>query len=61
MIEVARRAVEATLAAGASDAEADDRATAMRVLDQLRTLDPDALTPREALEAIYALRKLTAS
>jgi DNA mismatch repair protein MutS len=28
------------------------------LLDKLRTLDPDALTPREALDALYALKKL---
>jgi DNA mismatch repair protein MutS len=48
-------------AAGAAETEAGETMTAMRVLDQLRIIDPDALSPREALEAIYALKKLTAS
>jgi DNA mismatch repair protein MutS len=32
---------------------------AMDVLEKLVALDPDALSPREALEALYALKKLT--
>jgi DNA mismatch repair protein MutS len=28
------------------------------VLDELSRLDPDALTPREALEAVYRLKRL---
>jgi hypothetical protein len=28
------------------------------VIERLRALDPDAMSPREALEALYALRKL---
>jgi DNA mismatch repair protein MutS len=31
------------------------------VLDALRDLDPDMLTPREALERLYALTKLAKS
>jgi hypothetical protein len=29
------------------------------VLEKLIALDPDALSPREALEALYALKKLS--
>jgi DNA mismatch repair protein MutS len=29
------------------------------VLEQLAALDPDSLTPRQALDALYALKKLT--
>jgi DNA mismatch repair protein MutS len=28
------------------------------IAERLRALDPDAMSPREALEALYALRKL---
>ena len=45
----------------ARQAETDERAAALRVLDRLRAVDPDAMSPREALEAIYALRKLASS
>ncbi len=46
-----------TAAAGpASLPAADPRAT--DVLERLLALDPDALSPREALEALYALKKL---
>jgi len=38
---------------------ADPRA--MDVLEKLIALDPDALSPREALEALYALKKLAGS
>lgn len=31
---------------------------AAAVLDQLRALDPDALTPREALDLVYNLAEL---
>ena len=37
-------------------AQADPRAA--DVLERLEALDPDALSPREALEALYALKKL---
>ncbi|MFC4725966.1 DNA mismatch repair protein MutS [Glycocaulis abyssi] len=30
-----------------------------KALERLRSIDPDALTPREALEALYALKNLT--
>jgi DNA mismatch repair protein MutS len=33
---------------------------AAAVLDRLRALDPDALSPREALDALYALQRLAA-
>jgi DNA mismatch repair protein MutS len=29
------------------------------LLEALRTLDPDALSPREALEALYRLKSLS--
>jgi DNA mismatch repair protein MutS len=28
------------------------------VVERLRALDPDAMSPREALDALYALKKL---
>jgi hypothetical protein len=40
-------------------AEANARAAA--VLDHLDTLDPDALTPRDAHAALYALKRLAKS
>ncbi|MFO1325044.1 MAG: DNA mismatch repair protein MutS [Burkholderiales bacterium] len=45
-------------AAGApiAGAPADPRAT--EVMEKLAALDPDAMSPREALDALYALRKL---
>jgi len=41
-------------AIAATDSRAAD------VLERLESLDPDALSPREALEALYALKKLGA-
>jgi len=32
---------------------------AAEVMDRLQALDPDALSPREALDALYALKRLT--
>ena len=43
---------------GARDSHA---ARAAEVLERLLEIDPDALTPREALDALYALRKLADS
>ncbi len=43
--------------AAATTATADPRAA--ELLDRLEALDPDAMSPREALEALYALKKLT--
>jgi DNA mismatch repair protein MutS len=35
-----------------------DPSSAEAVVERLRTLDPDAMAPREALDALYALKKL---
>jgi DNA mismatch repair protein MutS len=45
---------------GAADGAADDavRAQSDALAEKLRGLDPDAMTPREALEALYALKHL---
>ncbi|MEO8509188.1 MAG: DNA mismatch repair protein MutS, partial [Betaproteobacteria bacterium] len=43
--------------APATSATTDPRAA--ELLDRLDTLDPDAMSPREALEALYALKKLS--
>lgn len=45
-------------ARGAPITAADSRAA--DVLERLESIDPDALSPREALEALYALKKLGA-
>jgi DNA mismatch repair protein MutS len=37
-------------------APADPRAA--DIVDKLSTIDPDAMSPREALDALYALKKL---
>ena len=42
--------------AAARDAPIDPHAAQIR--ERLETLDPDALSPREALDALYALKKL---
>ena len=42
--------------AAAAPSPADERAAS--VLAELEALDPDALTPREALDALYRLRSL---
>jgi DNA mismatch repair protein MutS len=41
-----------TSASSASDGRAE------AILDRVTSLDPDALSPREALEALYQLKKL---
>ncbi len=40
------------------DAGGADASRAADVLERLESLDPDALSPREALDALYALKKL---
>ncbi|WP_297361606.1 DNA mismatch repair protein MutS [Thauera sp.] len=40
--------------------EAEDAPLSHPVLTELADIDPDALTPREALERLYALKRLTA-
>ncbi|MGH8632670.1 MAG: DNA mismatch repair protein MutS [Burkholderiales bacterium] len=44
-------------AAGAKDARDEPAAEERAVLERLRELDPDALTPKEALELLYRLRR----
>jgi DNA mismatch repair protein MutS len=41
-----------------ASASADDRAAHDAVVERLRASDPDAMSPREALDALYALKKL---
>jgi DNA mismatch repair protein MutS len=41
-----------------SSASQADVSNAEAVVDRLRSLDPDAMSPREALDALYALKKL---
>ena len=36
----------------------DERAIATEVADALAALDPDQLTPREALDALYRLKRV---
>ncbi len=43
-----------------ADVAATTDPQAAAVLDRLRALDPDALSPREALDALYALQRLAA-
>ncbi len=43
-----------------ADVAASTDPQAAAVLDRLRALDPDALSPREALDALYALQRLAA-
>jgi len=38
----------------------DEAPAADPLADSIAALDPDALTPREALEALYALKRLAA-
>ncbi len=40
-----------------ADEDADDRAVAIEVLDALAAIDPDQLTPRDALDALYRLKR----
>ncbi|HQR12565.1 MAG TPA: DNA mismatch repair protein MutS, partial [Casimicrobiaceae bacterium] len=47
-----------THASPVSHAETVADPRAAEVLDRLLAIDPDALSPREALEALYALKKL---
>ena len=46
--------------AGADTVAAEIAPQAAEVVDRLRALDPDALSPREALDALYALKRLAA-
>ena len=46
------------VSAGADEADDAPASSAQPVLDQLRASDPDAMSPREALDALYALKKL---
>jgi DNA mismatch repair protein MutS len=46
--------------AGAPDPEAAAAPGAGELLDALAAIDPDALTPREALERLYELKRLAA-
>ena len=39
-------------------AEPDNEPEAHPALEQLASIDPDSLTPREALDALYALKGL---
>jgi DNA mismatch repair protein MutS len=41
-----------------SSASEPEGSAAEAVVERLRGLDPDAMSPREALEALYALKKL---
>jgi DNA mismatch repair protein MutS len=43
-----------------ADVAASTDPQAAAVLERLRALDPDALSPREALDALYALQRLAA-
>jgi DNA mismatch repair protein MutS len=43
---------------GATTRDAPGDARASMVLERLGALDPDALSPREALHALYELRRL---
>ena len=42
-------------AASANSAGSDE--AALRIVDALRAADPDALSPKEALELVYRLRR----
>ena len=44
--------------AESSEPEATPISSAQEILDRLRATDPDAMSPREALDALYALKKL---
>ena len=46
--------------AGAETGAMEIAPQAAEVVDRLRALDPDALSPREALDALYALKRLAA-
>ncbi len=55
----ARSDHQGDLFAGPATASAsDDSGQAQAAIERLQALDPDALSPREALEALYALKKL---
>ena len=60
-LEAAPDAVETLplFAAAVEEAEALDPTAPHPVLDLLDTIDPDALTPRDALDLIYRLKKET--
>jgi DNA mismatch repair protein MutS len=42
-----------------TDNETPTDRTASEVMDELAAIDPDALSPREALDALYRLKKLS--
>ncbi len=42
-----------------SNEESDDKEN--RILDKLESIDPDELTPKQALEQLYCLKKLSES
>ncbi|MGI9025333.1 MAG: MutS-related protein, partial [Burkholderiaceae bacterium] len=44
---------------GADSIEADDAGLATEVFDALVAIDPDQLSPRDALDAVYRLKRLT--
>jgi DNA mismatch repair protein MutS len=50
--------VAAAAGAGAGSGEASQREVGAPVLAELAALDPDTLTPREALDALYRLKQL---
>jgi DNA mismatch repair protein MutS len=52
-----QRDLFAAAAAAASADAAPNDAAAHRILDALRAADPDALSPKEALELVYRLRR----
>ena len=57
----ARNTAQADLFATGAAPESDvspDASRAADVIERLTALDPDAMSPREALDALYALRKL---
>ncbi len=56
----ARSDHQGDLFTGPATAEAGDSMAshAEAVVERLRALDPDAMSPREALDALYALKKL---
>ena len=43
---------------GAGDSSAAAVSEGDQLVDALRALDPDAMSPRDALDAVYALKKL---
>ncbi|MBI3069234.1 MAG: DNA mismatch repair protein MutS, partial [Betaproteobacteria bacterium] len=57
--EGAARSRQGDLFAAPPPADTEDRAHA--AIERLREVDPDALTPREALDALYQLKRLLES